>query len=52
MKLSFVPFAFLLGTAIADIDPIVIKVARLRLVKSSLTEQGSKFFYKSNNTQL
>lgn len=26
MKLFFVPFVFLLGTALADVDPIVIKV--------------------------
>lgn len=38
MKLSWAVGAALLGTAVADVDPIVIK--------------GSKFFYSSNNTQL
>ncbi|KAE8154299.1 Glucanosyltransferase-domain-containing protein [Aspergillus avenaceus] len=37
MKLSLAVGAALLGTAMADLDPIVIK--------------GSKFFYSSNNTQ-
>jgi hypothetical protein len=39
MKFSLaVGAAALLGTAMADVDPIIIK--------------GSKFFYSSNNTQL
>ncbi|KAE8142850.1 Glucanosyltransferase-domain-containing protein [Aspergillus pseudotamarii] len=37
MKLSWAVGAALLGTAVADVDPIIIK--------------GSKFFYSSNNTQ-
>ncbi|KAJ6047346.1 hypothetical protein N7460_003493 [Penicillium canescens] len=37
MKFSLVALATLVGTAVADLDPIVIK--------------GSKFFYSSNNTQ-
>ncbi|KAJ6130947.1 hypothetical protein N7523_001407 [Penicillium sp. IBT 18751x] len=37
MKLSLLSLATLVGTAVADLDPIVIK--------------GSKFFYSSNNTQ-
>jgi hypothetical protein len=38
MKFSFAAAALFAATAVADVDPIVIK--------------GSKFFYKSNGTQL
>lgn len=38
MKFSLAAAALFAATAVADVDPIVIK--------------GSKFFYKSNGTQL
>lgn len=53
MKLSsIIAAAASLGSCLADIDPIVIKVLTCYLVLASLTDKGSKFFYANNDTQL
>ena len=49
--------AFCARAVVADVDPIVIKVSCLLLLSSpfesnNLVLQGSKFFYKSNGTEL
>jgi hypothetical protein len=45
------------STALADVDPIVIKVSgpaidAIKTDADSLPRQGSHFFYKSNGTEL